>query len=51
MKTQRKLASYPLFFEHVPYEVPQPKQRIRRRPGRKPKYPRLPETNILDNVE
>lgn len=51
MSTQRKLASYPLFFEHIPFEVPEPQQEPRRRPGRKPKRPRLPQQNVLENLE
>ncbi len=51
MNKQRKLSSYPLFYEQVPAEVPEAKETIRRRPGRKPKYPRLPENNVLDNLE
>ena len=51
MSTPRKLASQPLFFEHIPMEVPQKKQEPKRRPGRKSKYPRLPQHNVLENLE
>ncbi len=51
MSTQRKLASYPLFFEHIPTEVPPQQQEPKRRPGRKPKRPRLPQQNVLENLE
>ncbi len=50
MKKQRRLSSYPLFFEQLPAEVPQADKPIQRYPGRKPKYPRLPEDNVLDNL-
>lgn len=57
MNTQRKLASYPCFFEHIPMELPQNNQgaqNAQRRMGRRPKYPRLTrqkKQNVLDNVE
>lgn len=51
MSKQRKLRSYPLFFEQVPAEVPTAEKPIKRRPGRRPKYPRLPQDNVLENLE
>ncbi|MEX0749115.1 MAG: hypothetical protein WD467_01495 [Candidatus Saccharimonadales bacterium] len=51
MSKQRKLSSYPLFYEQVPAEVPVAEQPLKRRPGRKPKFPRLPEDNVLENLE
>lgn len=51
MAKQRKLNSYPLFYEQVPAEVPKALEPIRRKPGRKPKYPRLPKRNVLENLE
>lgn len=51
MAKQRKLSSYPLFFEQVPAEVPQASKTVKRRPGRRPKYPKLPQDNILENLE
>ncbi|MEX0668635.1 MAG: hypothetical protein WD061_02775 [Candidatus Saccharimonadales bacterium] len=51
MKKQRGLGSYPLFFEQLPAEVPEADKPVKRRPGRKPKHPRLPEDNVLDNLD
>lgn len=51
MSKQRKLSSYPLFYEQVPAEVPAPQEEIKRRPGRKPRFPRLPQQNVLENLE
>lgn len=52
MNAQRsKLASYPCFYEYVPKEIPKQSTPTKRRPGRKPRYPRLPRKNVLDNLE
>lgn len=51
MGKQRKLSSYPLFFEQVPAEVPKANKPVKRKPGRRPKFPRLPQENVLENLE
>lgn len=51
MGKQRKLSSYPLFFEQVPAEVPKASKEVKRKPGRRPKYPKLPQKNVLENLE
>lgn len=51
MSDRRKIASYPLFYEQIPVEVPEAKKPIKRSPGRKPKHPQLPKNNVLDNFE
>lgn len=51
MNTASKLASYPLFYEQIPVQIPKPSRRIKRRPGRKPRWARLPQKNMLENLE
>jgi len=51
MSNQRKLASYPLFYEQIPAQVPKVKKPVKRFPGRKPKHPQLPKDNVLENFE
>lgn len=52
MSTQRGLASHPMFYEHIPFEVPgKQTEEKKRRQGRKPKRQRSPKHNVLENVE
>lgn len=45
---RRKLKSYPLRYEKVEPEIPEP---VRKKPGRKPKHPRTNPDNVLENAE